>query len=121
MNGADNAVAERLERGVRGHLQADQFNGGVALGWRKGWRPALRVDDGVTWGTEQGTEQGAEDGVAVDIVRTVCLENILARCCGATTGIAQQGIIMGLTSNAPATEAAKYRLVGELESLAKKS
>ena len=33
----------------------------------------------------------AKDGVAVDVERTVCLDNILARCCGATAGTALQG------------------------------
>ena len=42
-------------------------------------------------GTEQGADQGVDDGVAVDVERTVCLDNILARCCGATAGTALQG------------------------------
>ena len=51
----------------------------------------LRVDDSVALGTEQGADQGVDDGVAVDVERTVCLDNILARCCGATAGTALQG------------------------------
>ena len=86
----------RLERVARGQLQANRFNGGVALGWIREWLhrrsiPALRVDDGVALGTEQGAEQEVDDGVAVDVERTVCLDNILARCCGATAGTALQG------------------------------
>ena len=47
---------------------------------------ATKSDDGVALGTGQVAEQGVDDGVAVDVERTVSLNNILARCCGASAG-----------------------------------
>ena len=51
-------------------------------------RQRQRIDDGVAMGTGQVAEQGVDDGVAVDVERNVSLNNILARCCGATAGTA---------------------------------